>query len=92
MTSTLLKETFDEARVQQLIDLVCERVLTGLTALSLPMKYVGACWPSRSLLSIAKATNSPRATPWRIQCIYAIMLRPSHLRAPTLMVALQCRA
>jgi hypothetical protein len=41
--STLLKESFDEARVQLLIDLVCERVIKGLTTLALPMKYVGAC-------------------------------------------------
>lgn len=37
----LLKETFDEARTQLWIDLICERVLGGLAALSLPMKYIG---------------------------------------------------
>jgi hypothetical protein len=38
---TLLKETFDESRTQMLVDLICERVLGGVGALGLPMKFVG---------------------------------------------------
>lgn len=45
---TLLVETFDDSRVQLLVDLVCERVLGGLGALALPMKFVGANHSSRS--------------------------------------------
>lgn len=38
---TLLKETFDESKSQIFIDLICERVLGGIGALGLPMKFVG---------------------------------------------------
>ena len=38
---TLLKETFDESRSQLLIDLICDRVMNGLSGLGLPMKFVG---------------------------------------------------
>ncbi len=37
----LIKETYDDSRTQLLIDLICERVLGGLGALGLPMKYIG---------------------------------------------------
>jgi hypothetical protein len=42
ITDTLLKETFDEARSQLLVDTICEKVMGGAAALSLPMKFVGA--------------------------------------------------
>mmetsp|Transcript_24383 Transcript_24383/g.48625 ORF Transcript_24383/g.48625 Transcript_24383/m.48625 type:complete len:142 (+) Transcript_24383:95-520(+) len=38
---TLLPETYDDSRVQLLVDLVCERVLAGLGGLALPMKFIG---------------------------------------------------
>mmetsp|Transcript_147 Transcript_147/g.162 ORF Transcript_147/g.162 Transcript_147/m.162 type:complete len:120 (+) Transcript_147:83-442(+) len=40
---TLLKETYDESRTEMLTDLICERVLGGIGALSLPMKFVVSC-------------------------------------------------
>ena len=41
ITDTLLKETFDEARSQLLVDTICEKVMGDVAALSLPMKFVG---------------------------------------------------
>ena len=38
---TLLKETYDDSRTQMLVDLICDRVLGGLGALGLPMKFIG---------------------------------------------------
>mmetsp|Transcript_24384 Transcript_24384/g.48626 ORF Transcript_24384/g.48626 Transcript_24384/m.48626 type:complete len:120 (+) Transcript_24384:95-454(+) len=40
---TLLPETYDDSRVQLLVDLVCERVLAGLGGLALPMKFIVSC-------------------------------------------------
>ena len=41
VNEVLVKEVFDETRVQMLIDTICEKIMADLANLGLPMKFAG---------------------------------------------------